>query len=141
MLTARYFQADFTSPEVGEENRICDSDLHGSGSTSQCPKCNKLIRTVKYMKRHMAHHTGSFSYFCGVCGKGFQASNRYNEHMMKHQGRKFHCDYCGKEYLTKEKLDHHQSVHTGIYKLHCRKCRKGFNVKRDCARHEKTCCI
>ena len=87
----------------------------------------------------LAVHSGVFPHYCDICKKGFQASNRYTEHMMKHDGRSFHCDYCGKGYSTKERLRHHQSIHTGIYRLYCKMCNRGFNVKSDLNKHEQSC--
>ncbi len=55
------------------------------GKYYDCQRCEKKFVSLRGLKQHMEHHTGNYSYYCQVCQKGYTKSNRFQEHMLKHE--------------------------------------------------------
>ena len=76
-----------------------------------CSQCEKRYTEKRSLDRHMQLHTGKFSYYCNICGKGFNAGDHYKDHVRAHQGLKYHCEYCSKPFMTTQAYKKHVSLH------------------------------
>ena len=50
----------------------------------KCNQCDKTFTTKRGFDGHTQHHTGKYSYFCGLCRKGFSQMSHYKAHMKRH---------------------------------------------------------
>ena len=51
----------------------------------RCNECSKTFTSKKGLNGHIQHHTGKYSYFCGLCRKGFPQACDYKRHMKRHE--------------------------------------------------------
>ena len=80
----------------------------------ECKECHKTFSAARGLKLHVQHHTGQYSYFCGLCRKGFVVSSHYKEHMRGHEGKGYSCDSCGKMLKSGQFLRYHLSEHIQV---------------------------
>ena len=77
----------------------------------------------------MQNHTGRFSYFCEQCKKGYSDQKNFKVHMDKHAGIRYQCEFYEKSFAKTQDRDKHLSVHTGVWRMKCDVCGKGFNER------------
>ena len=106
-------------------------------SRIQCDRCDKTFRSVTGLRHHQQHHTGQYSYSCGLCRRGFVQTRDYEHHMRGHEGRGYPCEFCGKVLKSSQSLKYHLSEHTGQYLHSCIICKRGYNEKRKLLEHMK----
>ena len=85
----------------------------------------------------MQNHTGRFTYYCEQCKKGYNDQHNFKVHMDKHAGVRYQCEFCAKTFAKTQDRDNHLSLHTGVWRMKCDVCGKGFNVKRLYEEHAK----
>ena len=76
-----------------------------------CIQCEKRYTEKRNLNRHMQLHTGKFSYYCDICGKGFNAGDHYKDHVRAHQGLRYHCEYCSKPFMSTYAYKRHMALH------------------------------
>ena len=76
-----------------------------------CPRCDKTFKDKTGLKRHYQGHTGSFSYWCEICAKGYTVKGNFTDHMARHEGKTFPCSYCHKKFKTNNTLIKHSKEH------------------------------
>ena len=74
----------------------------------------------------MTLHLGRFEFYCDQCKKGLRDSTDYNQHVKKDAGIMYKCSMCTSSYSSEKGRELHMYVHTGVYRLMCNLCGKGF---------------
>lgn len=75
-----------------------------------CQVCGKQFVSSKYLKYHMAVHTGEFAFKCDQCEKSFNTSSSLSNHGLRnHKPKVFECDFpdCDKKYAALSFLSKH----------------------------------
>ena len=106
-----------------------------SDKVYKCSDCNKTFASTSGLSRHIQHYTGQYSHFCDVCRRGFNNSTQFNDHVRGHEGKGYPCGYCGKKFKKLMRQRYHLSEHTGLYRLFCNVCKKGYNEKGPFVKH------
>ncbi|XP_059413528.1 transcription factor E4F1-like isoform X1 [Carassius carassius] len=102
----------------------------------KCLTCQKEFLTGYVLKKHMETHISERRYKCGECGKQFKAIGHVREHMRAHSDeRPFHCNFCDKSYKTKNALQVHHRTHGDEKPYVCPHCTRGFREKSALVRH------
>ncbi|XP_067314456.1 transcription factor E4F1 isoform X2 [Pseudorasbora parva] len=102
----------------------------------KCLTCQKEFLTGYVLKKHMETHVSERRYKCGECGKQFKAIGHVREHMRAHSDdRPYHCSYCDKSYKTKNALQVHHRTHADEKPYVCPHCSRGFREKSALVRH------
>ncbi|KAM4787503.1 LOW QUALITY PROTEIN: zinc finger and BTB domain-containing protein 12-like, partial [Cyanocitta cristata] len=101
-----------------------------------CRKCGEVFQGVEKLVFHMcALH---FVFMCLRCGKQFNHSSNWNQHMNVHCGVKSHgCGICGKTFTQKSMLHNHLNLHSGKRPYRCSYCDMRFAHKPAIRRHLK----
>ena len=84
------------------------------------------------------HNGRQLVYFCEECKKGYNHKGNYKIHMDKHAGVRYRCNVCSKTFAKTQDRDNHMSIHTGVWRLKCDTCGKGFNEKRVLLKHRES---
>ena len=105
-----------------------------------CGVCGQTFSSRSTLSRHMQLHTGQFKFYCDKCKKGYPDKTHFDEHMLKHQGLKYHFEYCSKQFTSKKGYQYHLSAHTGNYRFWCEECKKGFNKQPNYLKHIQSHC-
>uniref|UniRef100_A0A673MY04 Transcription factor E4F1 n=1 Tax=Sinocyclocheilus rhinocerous TaxID=307959 RepID=A0A673MY04_9TELE len=102
----------------------------------KCLTCQKEFLTGYVLKKHMETHVSERRYKCGECGKQFKAIGHVREHMRAHSDeRPYHCSFCDKSYKTKNALQVHHRTHGEEKPYVCPHCSRGFREKSALVRH------
>ncbi|XP_051740469.1 transcription factor E4F1 isoform X1 [Ctenopharyngodon idella] len=102
----------------------------------KCLTCQKEFLTGYVLKKHMETHISERRYKCGECGKQFKAIGHVREHMRAHSDeRPYHCSFCDKSYKTKNALQVHHRTHADEKPYVCPHCSRGFREKSALVRH------
>lgn len=102
----------------------------------KCIMCQKEFLTGYVLKKHMETHVSERRYKCGECGKLFKAIGHVREHMRAHSDeRPYHCSFCDKSYKTKNALQVHHRTHGDEKPYVCTHCSRGFREKSALVRH------
>ncbi|XP_057201973.1 transcription factor E4F1 isoform X2 [Triplophysa rosa] len=102
----------------------------------KCIMCHKEFLTGYLLKKHMEMHISERRYKCGECGKLFKAIGHVREHMRAHSDeRPYHCSFCDKSYKTKNALQVHHRTHGDEKPYVCPHCSRGFREKSALVRH------
>uniref|UniRef100_A0A8C1CZB6 Transcription factor E4F1 n=1 Tax=Cyprinus carpio carpio TaxID=630221 RepID=A0A8C1CZB6_CYPCA len=102
----------------------------------KCLTCQKEFLTGYVLKKHMETHISERRYKCGECGKQFKAIGHVREHMRAHSDeRPYHCSFCEKSYKTKNALQVHHRTHGEEKPYVCPHCSRGFREKSALVRH------
>ncbi|RXN19812.1 transcription factor E4F1 [Labeo rohita] len=102
----------------------------------KCLTCQKEFLTGYVLKKHMETHVSERRYKCGECGKQFKAIGHVREHMRAHSDeRPYHCSFCDKSYKTKNALQVHHRTHGDEKPYVCPHCSRGFREKSALVRH------
>ncbi|XDV13664.1 hypothetical protein PO909_002031 [Leuciscus waleckii] len=102
----------------------------------KCLTCQKEFLTGYVLKKHMETHVSERRYKCGECGKQFKAIGHVREHMRAHSDdRPYHCSFCDKSYKTKNALQVHHRTHADEKPYVCTHCSRGFREKSALVRH------
>lgn len=102
----------------------------------KCLTCQKEFLTGYVLKKHMETHVSERRYKCGECGKQFKAIGHVREHMRAHSDeRPYHCSFCDKSYKTKNALQVHHRTHADDKPYVCQHCSRGFREKSALVRH------
>ncbi|XP_051572830.1 transcription factor E4F1-like [Myxocyprinus asiaticus] len=102
----------------------------------KCIICQKDFLTGYVLKKHMETHVSQRRYKCGECGKLFKAMGHVREHMRAHSDeRPYHCNFCDKSYKTKNALQVHHRTHAAEKPYSCPHCSSGFREKSALVRH------
>ena len=75
--------------------------------------CNRVLSSVKSLKRHLLIHEGKYRYTCEHCHKGFANKERMLEHLTSHTNQfYFKCDVCNQMLSSVYTLkSHKKAVH------------------------------
>ncbi|XP_016098487.1 transcription factor E4F1 [Sinocyclocheilus grahami] len=102
----------------------------------KCLTCQKEFLTGYVLKKHMEMHVSERRYKCGECGKQFKAIGHVREHMRAHSDeRPYHCSFCDKSYKTRNALQVHHRTHGEEKPYVCPHCSRGFREKSALVRH------
>nr|XP_055050710.1 transcription factor E4F1 isoform X1 [Misgurnus anguillicaudatus] len=102
----------------------------------KCIICQKDFLTGYLLKKHMETHVNERRYKCGECGKLFKAIGHVREHMRAHsEERPYPCSFCNKRYKTKNALQVHHRTHADEKPYECQHCLRGFREKSALVRH------
>ena len=126
------------------------------------PGCPKKFFSKTGLKFHTNKHKNVFPYNCEQCGKGFNRSCEYDDHINMHagnfwkcsicgailksqHGRRVHeaqhanqqlpCDICGKLFPCRDYLNAHLRAHNSSFE--CNVCKKVFKRKHHYKEHIK----
>lgn len=126
------------------------------------PDCNKKFFSKTGLKFHTNKHKNTFPYNCELCGKGFNRTCEFDDHMNLHagyfwkcsicgavlksqHGRRVHesqhanqqwpCDICGKLFPCRDYLNSHLRAHVSSFQ--CEVCKKVFKRKHHYKEHIK----
>lgn len=103
-----------------------------------CIVCNKQVKTINSLKRHMKIHSGIKPHTCPVCNQQFLEQGNLKKHLRKHQNRKEHeCNDCGLKFYERNKLQIHMRKHTGEKPFKCELCTRAFATVSQVQRHMK----
>jgi len=140
----------------------------GSGCSSMCKKCGKVLRSKLYLPNHRAYYHTPTN--CKFCNKTFLGKNLLRDHLISvHQKRtkcpcpfcpdfffyairrsehiakanadqqRFCCIFCTEIFWSGQNLEEHVgSVHQNPV-LYCRHCGKIFKVEKPLTYHVKKC--
>ena len=98
---------------------------HNLTKVKQCIRCDKTYHTNYDLDEHMKGHVGKL-YNCKYCERVIKT--RWG----CHEGRfSFYCDICGKGFNYKSDFDDHRNSHSTPYT--CRTCLKRCNLSRHIA--------
>uniref|UniRef100_A0A8U7MWG5 Uncharacterized protein n=1 Tax=Corvus moneduloides TaxID=1196302 RepID=A0A8U7MWG5_CORMO len=94
----------------------------------RCRKCREAFQGVEKLVFHMcALH---FVFMCLHCGKQFNHSSNWNQHMNVHRSVKSHgCGICSKTFTQKSMLHNHLNLHSGAWPYRCSYCDMRFTHK------------
>lgn len=111
-----------------------------SGKELKCNVCNKLFRSMKFLKRHIKTHMITKPHICKTCNKGFTESSALCKHMKQHhlrepRDKKYICDECGQRFTDQYYLTLHTRKHTGEKPFTCEICNKSFYDPRSYKPH------
>ncbi len=103
----------------------------------------RLAQSLKPASRSAPSSSSSsaqrlFQYYCDQCNIRLPSKTRYQDHMNRHEGRKYHCGFCGKAFNTRERLNYHEKEHKGIFLHRCQYCNRGYNHRGDFRKHLDT---
>ncbi|XP_018617102.1 transcription factor E4F1 [Scleropages formosus] len=102
----------------------------------KCSVCDKEFLTGYLLKKHMEVHLSERRFKCGECGKLYKTIGHVREHMRAHSDeRPYHCNSCDKGYKTKNALQVHQRTHAQEKPYVCQYCSRGFREKGSLVRH------
>ncbi|XP_059407298.1 transcription factor E4F1 isoform X2 [Carassius carassius] len=102
----------------------------------KCLTCQKEFLMGHVLKKHMETHISERRYKCGECGKQFKAIGHVREHMKAHSDeRPYQCSFCDKSYKTKNALQVHHRTHGEEKPYVCPHCSRGFREKSALVRH------
>ena len=76
----------------------------------RCDQCGKLLPGKRDLDIHLAreHSLAELAHACSVCGKGFAAQQKLDQHLRSHTGeRPYPCTECDKKFARKDKLLEH----------------------------------
>lgn len=64
------------------------------------------------LNKHIEYaHKGRLMHLCSVCGQMCSNESSLRNHLLSHQGKKFHCNLCPKQFFTKRGYDLHCNQH------------------------------
>lgn len=113
----------------------------------KCPDCDKMLCSLKSMKRHYLIHAGIRPYKCVYCNKTFTQSHHLKKHLRCHKvedeksvsshspekkpdkEKSVHtCKVCDKQFLQLRQFKNHLTSHDTSRPFQCEKC--GIRCKR-----------
>lgn len=139
---------------------------HDDVRPHECTYCAKRFKRNTHLRSHMKTHSHLFDFQCSKCRLGFSDENECElhkrecraeehecdickkifrrkrdiiNHMLKHTGKKPCCSICKKRFSTEYNLKRHMKTHKDLFGFHCKKCRQGFEHKKECKFHEDRC--
>ena len=97
----------------------------------------EVLQQRHALKLHMKEHSGTMTFVCDMCGRGFNQCAHFDGHMNAHRGeKKFKCSFCNAGFLL---ASDHQKHDVGCGKkpqFHCSICKKFFKSKRHLKEHK-----
>uniref|UniRef100_A0A8D8Z754 Zinc finger and SCAN domain-containing protein 10 n=1 Tax=Cacopsylla melanoneura TaxID=428564 RepID=A0A8D8Z754_9HEMI len=114
-----------------------------ASKSKQCPVCNKVYKTSRYMREHLLAHSEQRKHMCDVCGKLFKSLAYVRSHRKDHfkteksKEKLFECALCNTKYLNKIGLKEHLITHSGNKPHTCEVCSTAFYHYRSLKRHLK----
>lgn len=119
--------------------------LHTGNYEIQCFICEKPVKNMATLKRHMKQHSKKSdepNEITCECGRKFKNNQGYQIHkassctMTKQDSLKYKCTICGKSFNLERNLKRHIPSHSDkSYKWTCDKCQKKFNSQSNYKRH------
>jgi len=78
----------------------------------ECNLCNKSLKTMQGLKKHVLIHQGTLLHSCDFCEKRFRRADHLLNHRRGHTGEKpFKCDKCGWSGPTSSSFSVHKKRH------------------------------
>ncbi|CAH1776327.1 unnamed protein product, partial [Owenia fusiformis] len=122
----------------GQKSALDQHSCIDTPGSIQCSTCGKTYKTLLGLRRHEAEHTGNYSHFCDICGKGFSYKNVFIDHQMMHMNLKFKCPKCPKKFAHARSLREHKDLCGKTARdAKCHECGKAFKSKRYLKEHIK----
>ncbi|XP_015127245.1 zinc finger protein 709 [Diachasma alloeum] len=114
---------------------------YGSGEY-KCQHCDKVMATMKGLRRHLScHKPKAEPVVCEVCKKVCASRARLALHAKTHNKskekvpREYLCHICSKVYPSNSSLTYHMRTHTGVKPHVCKICNSGFTTTTSLANH------
>lgn len=109
-------------------------DSHGVFHNNECTQCSEKLRSYKDNRHHVdTHHSGNWTYRCGICPELFTDKKDVSKHInAAHKNKRpknIICDPCGKAFSNET----HLNTHMGSKK--CKQYDRPM-LKCDCCKFE-----
>lgn len=123
--------------EIEEKDINLGQNEHGS-ENFKCHICQKQVKTIHSLRRHMKIHSGIKPHSCSICGKRFLEQGNLTKHLRNHNKDKKHqCNECGLRFYERNKLMIHIRTHTGEKPFTCKICGRAFATHAQVQIHMK----
>ncbi|XP_011314036.1 zinc finger protein 271-like [Fopius arisanus] len=131
--------AHSTSDNSGKRE---ESDEDGASGEYKCQHCDKVMATMKGLRRHVSMHKPKAEpVVCEICKKVCASQARLALHAKTHNKpkekvpREYLCHICSKVYPSNSSLTYHMRTHTGVKPHVCKICNSGFTTTTSLANH------
>ena len=104
------------------------------GTKFPCKYCTKQYDSFNRCYKHERSAHQQKSYFCPICGHGFDYKSQLDCHLNPTQ--KTYCDNCGKGFATERSMKRHYVLHMDL-QFACGQCTKVFNTPEKWQHHFK----
>ncbi|CAC5404718.1 KLHL20 [Mytilus coruscus] len=107
---------------------------HNNVFPYNCVQCGKGFNRSCEFEDHMNQHAGNF-WKCSICGAVLRSQHGRRVHESQHKNQQFPCDICGKIFPCKDYLNSHLRAHKSSFE--CDICNKVFKRKHHYKEHIK----
>lgn len=123
-------------PGIKNNDKIEGPDSK-SGKEFKCKKCDKVLKSKKFLSQHMRVHK---DYSCHLCDHKALTQQAYDKHMSYKHNLNFNCFLCDFKAEEHWQLrEHYESTHEGKKEYKCTKCDYTCKTSTDLGHHKITC--